>query len=176
MPRVLELHKAIMEVTTPDQAKALVRTWVSPMQAEELKDPKETTKFCALIAEFVVGFMTRRRVSYMDVIRRQGANTSVTETADSNKAKIQAARGKVIYCAYGGQEFTIVNEDGYYALFQAWADKFEVFPKLNGDGEDHNVIGQGDATLRLVMEQLAEIKKKCPGSADLDMKAVDIAA
>lgn len=176
MPRVLELHKAIMEVTTPDQAKALVRTWVSPMQAEELKNPKETTKFCALIAEFVVGFMTRRRVSYMDVVGRKAENTSNKESADSNKAKIQAARGKVIYCAYGGHEFTIINDDGYYALFQAWADKFEVFPKLNDDSQDHNVIGQGDATLRLVMEQLAEIKKLCPGSADLDMKAVDIAA
>src|SRR6185437_2420269 len=85
MPRVLELHKAIMEVTTPDQAKALVRTWGSPMQADQLKDSKETTKFCALIAEFVVAFLTRRRdertelgglLGVLQLLRLHGAHPS----------------------------------------------------------------------------------------------------
>ncbi len=176
MSRVLELHRSIMDVASPEQAKKLVTTWVSPAQAEELSKPKETTQFCALIAEFVVGFMTRRRVSYMDVVGRKKELTSNKQTSDSVKAAIQGAKDRVIYCAYGGHEFTIVNDSGHYGLFQAWAGQFELFPKLNADTEDHNVIGQGDATLRLIMEQLARIKEKCPGSVDLDMKAVAIEA
>ncbi len=112
----------------------------------------------------------------MDVVGRKKELTSNKQTGDSVKAAIQAANDKVIYCAYGGHEFTIVNESGHYALFQAWAGEFDLFPKLNGNDADHNVIGQGDATLRLIMEQLARIKEKCPGSVDMDMKAVGIEA
>ena len=177
MSRLLELHKSIMDVTSEDQAKTLVKAWVSPIQATVMEESGEGTKFCSLIAEFVVGFMTRRRVKYMDVVGGRQQRGAEKETNNDIKAKIQAAGGKVIYCAYGGHEFTVVNDRNHYGLFQAWANKFEVFPKLNADAEDHNVIGQGDATLRLILEQIAKIKEKSgSGSVEMDFKAVDIAA
>lgn len=172
MSRVWQLYGEIMDVTSEAEAIRLVGGQLQDRQ-DELSSPPGV-KNCQIIQEFAIAYLSRGKAKYYDLIRVNAFNNKAIAPNEVNdvEEKLAKAESVVLACFLGGHDFTIVREGSAYALFQAWEDQFHVFPKLNPNDANHNIIGHGPATLRLINEQLANIKKKTGCNEEVSSKPV----
>jgi hypothetical protein len=159
MSRLRQLNVLITSIDKEEKANALVKG-VLPNQAAGIDSPMLGTEAgvrnCSLIAEFVVTYFTYGKVRYSDRIIGSAHNIKKGSTFDFKKhltGDPQAMVGEL-----GGHNIALVREGNLYALYQAWEGRYHVFPRLNEDGESHNIFGTGDDTVSLINKEVASLE------------------
>ena len=162
MGRLRELNDSIIRVTSTDEANKLVKTWL-PHQAKGIDNPEVGTEAgvrnCSLIAEFIVAYYSYRKAKYdLESLKRTSAKPIPRGQFDLKKRL--STDPELLLVELGGHNRTIIREGGDYGLYQAWDGEYHVFPRLNGDGESHNIFGTGDDTVRLINNEVDYALKK----------------
>lgn len=161
MSRLRELNDCIVRVTSTEEANKLVKTWL-PKQAEFIDKPSFGTEAgvrnCSLIAEFVIAFYSYQKVRYGE--RIIGGDSKPPKAAAFDLSNHLTKDPMAFVGEFGGHNIALVREGDLYGLYQAWEGKFHVFPRLNGDGESHNIFGTGGDTVTLINNEVAHLAKE----------------
>ncbi|HEX3842987.1 MAG TPA: hypothetical protein VHV80_01395 [Steroidobacteraceae bacterium] len=156
MARLRELNDCIIRVTSTEEANKLVKTWL-PNQAKGIDSPEVGTEAgvrnCSLIAEFIVAFYSYRKAQY-DLTSLKRTNAKPIPLGQFDLKKRLSTDPQLFLVELGGHNLTIIREGSDYGLYQAWDGEYHVFPKLNDDGESHNIFGTGDDTVRLINNEV----------------------
>ncbi len=159
MSRLRQLNDLITGIDSEPKAKALVKS-VLPNQAAGIDSPMLGTEAgvrnCSLIAEFVVTYFTYGKVRYSD--RIIGSSTSVKKNGPFDVKKALTGDSQAAVGEFGGHNIALVKDGNLFALYQAWEGKYHVFPRLNDDGESHNIFGTGDETASLINKEVAALE------------------
>lgn len=154
MSRLRQLNDVVTGTDSEGKAIALVKS-VLPNQASGIDTPTLGTEAgvrnCSLIAEFIVTYFTQGKVRYGDKIASSGMPKNNRPAFD---LKGISGDPMAMVGEFGGHNVAILREGNVYALYQAWEGQFHVFPKLNEDGESHNIFGTGDDTIALINKEV----------------------
>lgn len=161
MARLQELNDRIVRVTSTDEANKLVKTFL-PKQAESIDKPTFGTEAgvrnCSLIAEFIIAFYSNQQVRYGE--RVIGRDSKPAKAGAFDLRTLLKHDPLAFVGEFGGHNIAVLREGGLYGLYQAWEGKFHVFPKLNDDGESHNIFGAGDDTITLINNEIAYLERE----------------
>ena len=168
MSRLRELNDCIVRVTSTEEANKLVKNWL-PKQAEFIDKPSLGTEAgvrnCSLIAEFVIAFYSYQKVRYGE--RIIGGDSKPAKATAFDLRRHLTGDPQAFVGEFGGHNIAVIREGDLYGLYQAWEGKFHVFPKLNEDGDSHNIFAAGDDTVTRINNEVAYLQKKTSTAVSL---------
>jgi len=161
MSRLRQLNDVVTGTDSEGKAIALVKS-VLPNQAQDIDKPSLGTEAgvrnCSLIAEFIVTYFTQGKVRYGEKISGGGMPSMKKRPAFDLKSV--SGDPMAMVGEFGGHNVAILRESNVYALYQAWEGQYHVFPRLNEDGESHNIFGSGEDTIALINKEVAYLEGK----------------
>jgi hypothetical protein len=162
MSRLRQLNGEITAIDSEARAIALVKGVLPAMSGtiDSAALGEAGVRNCSLIAQFVITYFTRGKVDYGRLVLKK---TSWKETDKIRDFDLKAQLDQdpqALLCEFGGHNAAILREGNTYALYQAWDGEFHVFPRLNDDGESHNIFGNGDETILLINKEVNSLQAR----------------
>ncbi|HEY6643379.1 hypothetical protein [Povalibacter sp.] len=167
MSRLRQLNDLITSIASEAKAIETVKS-VLPNSREMTDNPgygEPGVRNCAIIAEFVITFLKRGNVNYRQLVN---SNTKMAAPKKSGNFDLKSyIKGDTtaLLCEFGGHNAAILQEGNAYGLYQADDGVFHVFPRLNDDGESHNIFGTGDDTVSLINKEVERLQSEYDGYA-----------
>ncbi|HKE94312.1 MAG TPA: hypothetical protein VKB34_08420 [Povalibacter sp.] len=156
MSRLRQLNDLVTSVDSEAKAITIVKG-VLPTMGEVIDSSalgSSGVRNCSLIAQFIITYFTRGEVNYTQLVHTQTGWKETDKAVDFDLKKRLTKDPQAMLCEFGGHNAAILREGSTYALYQAWDNEYHVFPKLNDDGESHNIFGTGDETIALINKEV----------------------
>jgi hypothetical protein len=167
MGRLRELNDQIISVTEEKDAITLVGTWQPDQKAafSSGMGVQKGVRNCSLAALFCIAFYKR------DPHLKLGKQ-SVGMKPEKFDFRTHLKGDGCILVTAEDHNMAIIAEGKECALYQAWEGDFHLFPRLNEDGESHNIFGMGEDTVRLINQEVAFAYRKAntPDGKQMDPK------
>ncbi|HEY4366773.1 MAG TPA: hypothetical protein VGN07_06020 [Steroidobacteraceae bacterium] len=167
MSRLRQLNDLVTGIDSEAKGIALVKS-VLPNMTEVIDSSafgEAGVRNCSIAAQFIITYFTRGKVDYSKLVN---SATQLNETAKAVDFDLKGYLKKdpqALLCEFGGHNIAILREGNLYGLYQAWDGKYHVFPRLNEDGESHNIFGAGDDTVALIDSEVNYAQRKTQTAA-----------
>lgn len=167
MSRLRQLNDLVTGIDSEAKAIALVKS-VLPNMTEMIDSSafgEAGVRNCSLIAQFIITYFTRGKVDYGKMVLSATQPNETAKAVDFDLKSYLKKDPQALLCEFGGHNLAIVREGNLYGLYQAWDRKYHVFPRLNDDGESHNIFGSGDDTIALIDAEVNYAQRKTQSAA-----------